>query len=199
MPGFAELPGWLWRRTGVGARVAVGLLLLFVAAALAVLVPSIGTSKDSRAAAERRAAAAQRAPELRRLAEEQRPRFARSRAPSRPGVMTDLSASIVSDARARVAAGRLTGPILRAECERFPRTVGGLPPERDPSVRTGRYACVAVTADIARSAGGEAGAIGHPYRALVDFATGRYAFCKISGRPDPTPDPKVVTPRACGG
>jgi hypothetical protein len=85
------------------------------------------------------------------------------------------------------------------ECEPFPRTVGGTPPERDPSVRSGRYSCVAVTAEIARSQGGEAGSIGHPYRAMVDFRTGRYAFCKISGRPDPTPDPKVVTPPACGG
>ena len=199
MPGFAELPGWLWRRTGTGARVATGALLLFVIVAVAVLVPSISSSRHERTVAEQRAAAAQREPQLRRLQAEQRPHFARSTAGARAGVMTDLSASILADARGRVASHQLPGPILRVECEPFPRTVGGTPPERDPSVRSGRYACVAVTADIARSAGGEAGAIGHPYRAMVDFRTGRYAYCKISGRPDPTPDPKVVTPAACGG
>jgi hypothetical protein len=199
MPGLAELPGWLWRRTGPGARVAAGGLLLFVIVAVAVLAPSISSSRHQRAVAEQRAEAAQRAPTLERLQQEQRPHFARSDAGARPKIVSDMSASILTDARGRVAAHRLDGPILRVECEPFPRTVGGTPPELDPSVRSGRYSCVAVTAEIARSQGGEAGAIGHPYRAMVDFRTGRYAFCKISGRPDPTPDPKVVTPPACGG
>jgi hypothetical protein len=114
-------------------------------------------------------------------------------------MLTDMTASILSDARRRVAAHALNGPIRRVSCEQFPRTVRDTPPELDPAAREGRYACVAVVAEIDRSAGGEGGLIGHPYRALLHFDTGRFAFCKISGRPDPIPDPAIVTPRACGG
>jgi hypothetical protein len=63
--------------------------------------------------------------------------------------------------------------------------------------RTSR--CARIGAGIALLVATGGGVLGHPYRALVDFDTGRYAFCKISGRPDPTPDPAVTTPRACGG
>lgn len=105
-----------------------------------------------------------------------------------------VSDAILADARARVRTGVLKGPILRVACERFPKTVGPVPRERDR-----RYTCVAVTAEIARSKGGEAGAIGHPYRARIDFSTGRFAFCKISARLDPVKNPEVTTPKACGG
>jgi hypothetical protein len=98
-----------------------------------------------------------------------------------------------------VAAGTLRGPILRVTCEPFPRTVGGVPPERDPAKHEGRYQCVAVTADIGRTEANEAGTLGYPYRTLVHFESRRYAYCKISGRPDPIKDPAVTTPRACGG
>jgi hypothetical protein len=211
LPGFAQLPGWLWRRTGVALRIAVGVTLVAAFAAAAVLVPSISHSRSERSAREARIAAAQHARVIRELQAEQSPRSGRSRsvAPAgassharldaRAGLMADVSSAILIDARRRVAEHRLRGPILRATCERFPRTVGGTPPERDLTQTDGRYACVAVVADIQGSAGGEAGAIGYPYRALVQFDSGRFAYCKISGRPDPIPDPAVTTPRACGG
>jgi type II secretory pathway pseudopilin PulG len=195
MPGFTELPGWLWRRTGRGMRVALAALVLFLIAAAVVLVPSISASKRERAAADARAAAAQEAAQVRAQAAAQKPRFGRSDASSRLVMLHDLSGAILADARARVASHDLAGPIRSVECERFPRTVGGIPPERDPSVRSGRYYCVAVTAKLVLNEG----AIGHPYRALLHFDSGRFAFCKIAGRPDPTPNPKVVTPKACGG
>jgi hypothetical protein len=31
--------------------------------------------------------------------------------------------------------------------------------------------------------------LGHPHRALVHFGSGRYAYCKVSGRPDPVAGP----------
>ena len=79
------------------------------------------------------------------------------------------------------------------ECERFPRADGAPAPERDPTVRRGRYSCLAVTTRF------EGGSLGHPYRALIDFTTGRYAYCKITGRPDLARDPRLATPPACGG
>ena len=55
--------------------------------------------------------------------------------------------------------------------------------DQAPSSASGRYNCLAVTSDIPATAGNRAGVVGHPYRAKIDFLTGRYAFCKIRGRP----------------
>jgi hypothetical protein len=57
----------------------------------------------------------------------------------------------------------------------------------------------AVTSVIGRSAAGAGGELGHPYRASLDFTSGRYALCKVSGRPDPVANPEVTTPQACAG
>jgi hypothetical protein len=110
-------------------------------------------------------------------------------------MLGDLETAIVSDARTR----RLDGPILRARCDPFPKTVGDPPPERDPRKPAGSYSCVAVTSEIDSSAASSGGEIGHLYRASLDFTTGRFALCKVAGRPDPIPDPEVTTPRACSG
>ena len=44
--------------------------------------------------------------------------------------------------------------------------------------------------------------VGHPFRARVDYGTGRYAWCKVSGRAGEgsfTELTGVKVPRACGG
>jgi hypothetical protein len=77
-----------------------------------------------------------------------------------------------------------------------------VPADQVPSEATGRYSCLAVTSDIPATAGNRAGVIGHPYRAKIDFRNGRYAFCKIRGRPGELAvrsDPRIQVPRACGG
>jgi hypothetical protein len=88
---------------------------------------------------------------------------------------------------------------VRVDCEPFPRSVGGTDPARQLSKPAGRYACVAVTAEFERTDESVGGALGHPYRAMIDFESGRYALCKIAGRTDPTHNRQVTTPRACGG
>jgi hypothetical protein len=154
------------------------------------LVPTIDRARDEQNAAEQRAREVLHDRRIRALAAEQRPHQGRAEARSRPAALDDVAAAIAADARRRVREGTLDGSIRRVACEPFPRSLN---PERLLARRRVRLACLAVTAEFER------GAIGHPYRALIDFATGRYAFCKISGRPDPTPDPDVTTPRACGG
>ena len=49
--------------------------------------------------------------------------------------------------------------------------------------------------------GAAAAGAGHPYRARIDFTTGRYAFCKIRGRPGELAvrAPRVRIPSVCGG
>ena len=211
MPGIVELPGWLWRRMGRAGRLAaLGALIVLVAAA-AALVPVILESKEERAESDRRERAERRAELIRRLEVEQRPRLRRSTSVAPPGAAADeqlearsalmdgLNAEMLADARARVRRGDLDGPIRRVECEPFPRSVDAVGADQDLSRRQGRYACVAVTAEFGTGEVGATGVIGHQYRTMVDFQTGRYAFCKVSGQAGPSREQLVTTPRACGG
>jgi hypothetical protein len=170
--------------------------------------PRIERSKQERAVVQAQQRAQTVAARAERLREEQRPR--RGRGPpagadlrARERLLGEVAAAIRADARERVAARLLAGPILRVECEPFPRTLGGTAPHDDPSVRTGRYACLAVTSELPTASRAPAGTGGHPYRAGIDFQTGRYAFCKIAGSPGKTipqaADPLVPLSRACGG
>lgn len=193
LPSLGQLPAWLWRRTGPTARIVAGLSLLAAIVCTAVLVPALRHDAQARAAAEQRAREARHRQTVQALIREQRPRFGTSAATARPAMLGDLEAAILADARHRGSEA------IRAECEPFPKTVGGPPPERDPRVTSGSYACLAVTDEIGRSSATVGGALGDPYRAGLDFATGRFALCKVAGRPDPIPDPEVTTPRVCAG
>jgi hypothetical protein len=211
MPGIVELPGWLWRRMGRTARhVGLGALIVLVAAA-AALVPAILEAKEDQAEADRRDRAERRAELIRTLETEQRPRHRRSTSVAPPGapaaeqlearaaLMEELNAEILADARARVRRGDLDGPIRRVECERFPRSVDAVGAHEQLGLRSGRYACVAVTSAFGTGEAGATGVIGHQYRTMVDFETGRYAFCKVSGQAGPSREQLVTTPRVCGG
>ena len=88
------------------------------------------------------------------------------------------------------------------ECEPYPRSVDGRGAHLDPSQATGRYSCLAVTRTAPATERNEASSIGHPYRVLVHFDTGRYAFCKVSGRPGEGSIGREIAapvPEACGG
>jgi hypothetical protein len=200
LPGLFELPAWLWRRAGRAARLGAVLALLAVIAFAIALVPLLRDAARQRDEEAARQRAAQRAELAGRLEAEQRPRRRRSdavapesaaprvRLTARARLMDELAAAIITDARARVP-----DRILRTECEPFPRTVHGTGVHETLARRRGRYSCVAVTSVF------EGGLIGHQYRALVDFETGRYAFCKVTAQPAPTREQLVTTPRACGG
>jgi hypothetical protein len=211
MPGVAELPAWLWRRLGRGGRLAALGVLIVVVAAAAVLVPATLESKEETAERDRRERAEQRAELVRRLETEQRPRFRRSasvapaaapadeRLDARAALMDEMTGEILADARVRVRRGELDGPIRRVECEPFPRTVSGVGAHEDLARERGRYACVAVTAEFGSGEVGATGVIGHQYRTEVHFASGRYAFCKVSGQAGPAREQLVTTPEVCGG
>ena len=185
-------------------RVALAAAVVAVAIAGAVMVPELRAESERREAAEQREGAAAKERRARVIEADQRPRRGRavaSPATAAPAVqlaararaLTDLRAAIRTDARRRVRAGSLAGPIGGVECERYPPADDVLAPERELGSASGRYACLAVTRTF------EGGVLGHPYRALIDFETGRYAYCKITGSPELVRDPRLATPRACAG
>jgi hypothetical protein len=207
LPGIIDIPGWIWRRMPPLAK--AGLVVAFVAligVALAI-GPDIRHSKSEREKAEQqelRQARVKREAQIRR---EQRPRFvdgpaATSGVAARRRLVDAASASVLADARRRVAAGQLSGPIKRIDCEPFPRNVAGIGAEDSTEQRFGRYACIAVTAEFKKSEVSSGGLLGHPYRLRIDFDTGRYAFCKIAGRPAEGQLRRhlgVTVPPVCGG
>jgi hypothetical protein len=172
------------------------------------LRPGIERAKEERARSEKQQLEQARAARIERIRAEQRPRFARGPAggadlAARERLLEDVVATVRRDARRRAAAGALDGPILRVECEPFPRTADSTGADQDPSRRFGRYACLAVTSDIPGATHKKAGAVGHPYRVRIDFESGRYGFCKVTGYASyksELPAQAIVTvPRACGG
>jgi hypothetical protein len=207
LPGIAALPGWIWRKLPRSGRIAVALLPVAAVVLALLLAPGIDDSKDERSRAESERRAQATAERLERLRAEQQPRFRRGvpageNLARRAALVAAFPAAIEADARKRVAAGALDGPIRSVECEPFPRTVAGRGAHLDPAEVRGRYSCLAVTSVVPESERNVATAIGHPYRVMVNFDTGRYAFCKVSGRPgefsigrQPTPP----VPAACGG
>jgi hypothetical protein len=207
MPGIIDLPGWLWRRMPPVARVSlvVGLVALIVVAVL--IGPGIRESKSKRERAEQQERQRIQAAHQERIQRVQRPRFATGPAATsgvaaRRRLLDSASTSVLADARRRVAAGQLRGPIEGIDCEPFPRNAAGVGAEDSTAQRYGRYACIAVRAEFKRSQATTGGLIGHPYRMRIDFDSGRYAFCKIAGRPGEgllTRRVTVAVPRVCGG
>jgi hypothetical protein len=216
LPGLTELPGYFLRKLsprGRRAAAIVGaLLLIALAVGLYFVIPAITETKADRAAAERRAVAQREAQLVAQLKAEQRLVEGRgtpsrglegdAQITARKALAGDLAAAVHEDADARVRSGEFTHSISRVECERYPRGAHGEDPASDLSSATGRYSCLAVTVDAPRTELNNASSIGYPYRALVDFPSGKYTFCKFSGRPGELAFDRRVkapVPRACGG
>jgi hypothetical protein len=198
LPGLLSLPSFLYRKLGPRGRLAakVGGTLLVVAVTVAaiVLLPRIAESNRERKADERRQAAAALAARVERIRAEQRPHRARAEAGApRATVLAELEAAILADARARAKTGKLHGPApKRVECE----LLSGDKPE---TARVA-YDCIAVTSDLPSGESSPGGVLGHPFRAVADYSTGRFTWCKVSGRPAEgslTSPGLVRLPRAC--
>ena len=207
MPGILDLPGWLWRKMPPWAKGGLALAFVGVIAAALILGPGIRESKSEREKAEQQARERARAASEARLRRQQRPLFGKGQ-PATSGVsarhrlVEAASASVLADARRRMAAGELKGPIEGVDCEPFPRNVAGVGADDSTELRYGRYHCLAVTATFEETEKSSGGVIGHPYRVRIDFDTGRYAFCKIAGRPGEGQLKRrlgVTVPVVCGG
>ena len=194
LPGFLSLPGFLYRKLGPSGRIAAkvggGIFLATVIAATIVLAPRIAESNRERKADERREAQVTLAARIEQLREEQRPHRGSAEAgASRVAVLAELEAAVLTDARAR----KLHGPApSRVQCEPLDGA--------NPDAARVAYDCIAVTSDLPSVAGLPGGVVGHPFRAVADYSTGRFTWCKVSGRPGEgslTSGGLVRIPRAC--
>jgi hypothetical protein len=194
MPYVARRPKPLGtRRARLIAAAAVIVLFAVIGGGVALLTPGINSAKRAHAAATRRADAAATAALIARETAEQQLHLATGRerdpgAPTPPPVrvrarstlVRELEQAITADARARVRAGALTGPILFTACSPYPK--GPVPPQVVLAERVGAYGCLAVNTPI-KNAKGTVGELGDPFWARIDFATSRLAWCKINPRP----------------
>lgn len=207
LPGLLQLPGYVWRRLGRPARIAIVVAAVAAVGAAILAAPSIQRSNEERARAEAEKSARIERQQVELTRRQQRPRFARGAAAGRDlgargRLVSSAESSILTDASTRAGAGEFNGPIMRVACRGFPPGESTVPPAADPAKRVGLYACIAVTSEIPATSGNRSGLLGHPYRMRINFDNGRYAFCKVRGRPGElaikAPRP-VNLPRVCGG
>jgi hypothetical protein len=141
-----------------------------------------GEARDERAAAER--AAVRRAAQTR----EQRAVAVRTA----PGDVAALERAITAEAQRRYSAGEVERRALTARCR--PTPGADLPPGR------AAYDCLAITGAVPNP-GRATGAVGYPFRAVVDEGTGRGSLCATNPIPGervvPDPDAVVRLPAAC--
>jgi hypothetical protein len=197
LPTVLGLPGRLWRLLPPLGKVAAGLMLAAaVALAVALVPPALDNAGENREN-ERRAIAANRERIRRNLVEEQRPRRAALALPANATageVAARVEPLVAGDARERVAAGDLNGPIGATSCE---------PVHRQP--RRAVFVVVTCLAERGTQRGvyrGRALVSGFRFRARVELATGAVAWCKENPRPlHGDQEEFVVVPvsRACTG
>jgi hypothetical protein len=189
LPAFVRLPRFLLDkltpRTRRGVLAAIGIAAALTAGGiwLAVEAAQRAQRKDAQAAA------AFRATEVRRLLADQTAQTARLRATSGPALLDELAAAVGADARARVRAGSLDGPIRRTVC----RPGGAL---INAAERTDLFRCFAATS----SAVGVT--LGHEFLVRVDASRGLAIWCHNNyppGHPDTEKAISVPLGRACTG
>jgi hypothetical protein len=191
-----------------------GAALAVVIAAAALILPGVFDAKRDNNAKLARAFAARVAAEKARLTREQRPQRGRPaglRPPSptasasvqraaRHKLVLALEGAILADARSRVAAGRLDGPIQRVSCGPLIKNPGMHTEDEDLSKTRGRYDCVAVKREVTNG-GKVVGLLGHPFVGTADFKRFTYVWCKDNKVPGERGKPlaKVPVPAVCIG
>jgi len=178
-PREAVVPPVPWRKLAIGAT----LLVLVIGVAAAVALPRIADDRSAAREREQRAAAERHAAFLATVDREQRPRRGTGKADPGRGAPAarrrEVRGALVGAAESGLAAdaGRRTGrEIEGVDCEPFPRGASTFVPADELSRAESAYACVAVTA---RLKGGDKGVIGIPFRLVVDFGAGQFAWCRV--------------------
>ena len=206
----AEVPPVPVRR--ILAWTLVGMLVL--GGASLVIVPAIRKAKERGDARDARELAASQARQRRAIELAQRPHHGHATRPRdlarvgdseqlrlRSGLLRRSEAAVLADARQRVATGAFKNDVRTLQCRKTPAGSDPRAPgaEADLHARTGAYDCIAVTRFIPN--GADRGALGYPFRLIVDYARFSYVWCKSTPVPGEQviPDPKTVVllPRVC--
>lgn len=191
---------------GVGAALVVAGI-----AVAAFAAPAIDDSKERATARDQAAEDARRDAAARRAAESQRAtivslaalRPAAGSSPAerlagRGALVAEVEERITASAQARAADGEFRRPSGPTACERAPGTPAAA---TDLTVRRGVFNCDTTVRAIAATETNQAGSLTYPFRAVIDFATYRVAWCKTSppAGEQAVPDPRRVVelPRAC--
>jgi hypothetical protein len=192
LPGFLTLPARGWRalsRRGRAAVLALAAALLVVAV---LLVPPALENAAQNEADERAAIAANRERIRRGLVEAQRPRRA-DLDPSLP-VAAALAEAVGADARERIRAGTLDGPVAGTSCRPLRRSDG------DP-LHAG-FTCLVERGRRGEAYRGRDIVLGYRFRGRVELASGAAVWCKESPPPlhgDQEEFVRVPVARACTG
>jgi predicted nucleic acid-binding Zn ribbon protein len=184
------------RRSRRVRRRTVAAALLGLLAAVALVIAVTGPLRRQAADETRRATARQEAleaAEIRRLRADAQPHRATGR-PLRRGddalahrraLVRRTEALITRDARARVRAGTLAGPIAGTACEPYPGISDRRRDEADPAFPVGRYECIAYRGRVALpelEGVKRQGVLGYPFWAVIDYGPARMAWCKVTPR-----------------
>jgi len=201
-PRDVEVPPIPWRKlaiwTGVGA--------LVLGIALAIMIPRINEGKSERAASAAAEQARLRALNRERVIKLQQPRtgeFASLKPAKNAGPAAEVAAraqlvagvetAITADAQKRAAAGEISKVQGPTTCS---PTAGG--PTSGP---LGVFDCYTVVRKVPKVKTNVAGSIGYPFRAVVNYSTFTYTFCRTEQFPGEQliPDPRTVVqlPAAC--
>src|SRR5688500_17360740 len=173
------------KRSRLKLAAALGALALVIAVGALLASPAIDRSKDRAAERDARETAARQAAKRARLTVEQRPRSARLGAGA---PLSALAAAVQADAKARVAAGTLDGPVQQTECEPYPAAEARRLQElAQPSGRRG-YLCEVTTTTIRATDESPAGGLAYPFLAVIDYDAGRITWCKAN----PPPGEKAI-------
>jgi hypothetical protein len=194
--------------------ILAGFALAGVIVAAILILPGVFDAKRATDARGAREHAARVAAEKRRLTREQRPMRGRPAGLRPPGptasaseqlaarrsLVTALEGAILTDARSRVKAGELDGPVKSVSCGPLIRNVGNDGEEEDLKRARGRYDCVAVKREVVQH-GKVVGLLGHPFVGTADFKRFTYVWCKDNKVPSENGRPlaKVTIPAECIG
>jgi hypothetical protein len=188
-PKGVEVPAVPWRKLALGAVASAAI----IGAAAAIAVPQIDKGKRIGAAERARDAAAAANAERARLRADQRVHSVT--VPAGADLATSLEAALTADARARVRAKTITGPVLSTNCDPISASVAQYPGSRV-------YKCFVKTATGLRGEGRDVLGTGYPFVATIYTKQRRVAWCKQNPHADEKGshgDVRVKTSPVCAG
>jgi hypothetical protein len=169
-PRDVDIPPVPRRKLAIWGTVAAVVL----AGALALIIPAIQTGKEKGAAERAREHAALVIAQAKFLRQDQRLHLATAA----PGadLVTALQQQITADARARVRAHKLGGPIVATQCSAAGRYVIQFAHSRV-------YKCFVATATNLQGEGNDKFDTGYPFVATIYTRTRKLAWCKENPQP----------------